>query len=463
MYRWFFSFFLFLNGALYGQTIQWETVVYDSTTWNYRVPDASTPASWYQANFDASSWANGIGGFGFGDNDDNTVIPTNSASVYIRKNFQILDVSSIQAFVLNMDYDDGFVAYLNGVEIARNGIAPGIPNFNSLASISHEAKLYQNQQPDQFVFNALQVQTLLHSGNNILAVEVHNQTTNSADFSCRPFLSVATFNSTPSNYPTPSWFVAPAVFTSSNLPIVVLNTNGITIPDEPKIDGFMGIIYNGPGQLNALSNPFNEFYGQIAIERRGSSSGGFPQQSYGLETRGPDSVNYDVSLFDWPADNDWVLYAPYTDKAMMRNVLTYHLGNEMGRWAPRTQFCEVILNGTYIGVYVLIEKIKTNPGRVAIDPLTYTDTLNNQLTGGYIVKIDKTTAGGVIAWTSPYTCQAPGTGPITYQLHDPSIDLIHPLQKAYIQDYITDWENALKSPNFQDPQLGFRPYMDIAS
>lgn len=252
-------------------------------------------------------------------------------------------------------------------------------------------------------------------------------------------------------------------FTSSTLPIVVIDTDGIVIPDEPKIDALMGIINNGPGQINQLSDNYNEFYGQIAIEKRGSSSGNFPQQSYGLETRGPDSVNYNVSLFDWPADNDWILYAPYTDKAFLRNVLTYKLGNEMGRWAPRTQFCEVVLNGNYIGVYVLLERIKTNPGRVPIDPLLYTDTLDNHLTGGYIVKVDKTTAGGVVAWTSPYTCQAPGTGPIRFQLHDPSIDTIHPLQKAYIQDYITDWEVALKSSNFTDPSTGYKPYIDVGS
>ena len=251
--------------------------------------------------------------------------------------------------------------------------------------------------------------------------------------------------------------------TSSNLPIVVIDTDGVPIPDEPKIDGFMGIINNGPGQLNQITDDFNEFYGQIGIEKRGSSSNGFPQKSYGLETRGPDSVNYNVSLFDWPSDNDWILYAPYTDKAMLRNVLTYKLGNELGQWAPRTQFCEVVLNGQYIGVYVLMERIKTNPGRVNIDQLLYEDTLDNHITGGYIVKIDKTTAGGVIAWTSPYLCQSPGTGPIKYQMHDPDIYQMHSSQLNYIENYITDWEDALKSPNFTDPVVGYKPYIDVGS
>jgi hypothetical protein len=257
--------------------------------------------------------------------------------------------------------------------------------------------------------------------------------------------------------------VPPFILTSSNLPIVVLDTYNVDIPDEPKIDGTMGIIFNGDNQMNYLSDPYNEFYGQIAIEKRGSSSNSFPMKSYGLETRGPDSVNYNVSLFDWPSDNDWILYAPYTDKSLIRNVLTYDLGRQMGQYAPRTKLCEVILNGSYIGVYVLMERIKINPGRVNVDQLNYTDTLNNELTGGYIIKVDKTTSGGVIAWTSPYTAQAPSTGPMYYQMHDPELDALHPDQFNYIKTYVNNWETALKGVNFANPQIGFRAFSDELS
>ena len=252
-------------------------------------------------------------------------------------------------------------------------------------------------------------------------------------------------------------------FTNSSLPIVVIDTDNLPIPDEPKITAHMGIIYNGPGQINQLSDSFNLYNGNIGIETRGSSSAMFPQQSYGLETRYPDSSNLNVSLFGWPPDNDFILHAPYTDKSLMRNALTYKLGNELGRWAPRTQFCEVILNGTYIGVYVLMERIKQNPGRVNINKLNVEDTLGNELTGGYIVKIDKTTGGGEIAWTSPYLSQAPGFGQIEFQLHDPPLIELHPLQKAYIQDFITDWEIALKISSFTNPISGYKAYIDVLS
>ena len=448
----------------HSQVHHWETIVKDNSSWYYQVPTAASSPEWITPSFTVNSWFQGAGGFGFGDGDDNTIIPSSSVSVYTRIEFTIANLNQIVALALHFDYDDGFVAYLNGVEVARNGLfGTGQPTYNQLATISHEAKLYQNQQPDQLIFNQNQLNGLLVNGTNVFCVEVHNQLANSADFTCRNFLSIGVNNPSITYGPIPSWFTPPFMLTSSNLPIVVLDTYNVDIPDEPKIDGTMGIIFNGDNQMNFLSDPFNEFYGQIAIEKRGSSSNSFPMKSYGLETRGPDSVNYNVSLFDWPSDNDWILYAPYTDKAMIRNVLTYDLGRQMGQYAPRTKLCEVILNGSYIGVYVLMERIKINPGRVNVDPLLYSDTLDNHLTGGYIIKIDKTTAGGVIAWTSPYTAQAPSTGPIYYQLHDPDISELHPLQLNYIHNYVDNWETVLKSTNFANPQTGFRAFSDELS
>lgn len=459
--------FLFLSllfSVAHSQVHHWETIVKDNSTWYYQVPTSASSPEWITPSFTVNSWLQGNGGFGYGDGDDNTILPSTAVSVYTRVEFNIANINQIVAMALHFDYDDGFVAYLNGVEVARNGLSgTGQPAYNQLASISHEAKLYQNQLPDQVVFNQNQLAGLLTNGTNVFCVEVHNQLTNSTDFTCRNFLSVGVNNPSITYGPIPTWFVPPFILTSSNLPIVVLDTYNVDIPDEPKIDGTMGIIFNGDNQMNYLSDPYNEFYGQIAIEKRGSSSNSFPMKSYGLETRGPDSVNYNVSLFDWPSDNDWILYAPYTDKSLIRNVLTYDLGRQMGQYAPRTKLCEVILNGSYIGVYVLMERIKINPGRVNVDQLNYTDTLNNELTGGYIIKVDKTTSGGVIAWTSPYTAQAPSTGPMYYQMHDPELDALHPDQFNYIKNYVNNWETALKGVNFANPQIGFRAFSDEQS
>ena len=67
-----------------------------------------------------------------------------------------------------------------------------------------------------------------------------------------------------------------------------------------------------------------------------------------------------------PEENDWVLYAPWQDKTMIRNVLAYQLSNDMGRYASRTRYVELYLNGDYQGIYVLMEKIKRDNDRVNI-------------------------------------------------------------------------------------------------
>ncbi len=445
-----------------AQVNHWEMVVSDNGSWKYCIPNANTPTNWTSPGFDDSGWLSGPGGFGFGDNDDNTLIANTSISVFHRKSFTISDTSLLIKMMFAMDYDDGFIAYLNGTVIAYRNLDLA-SSWNSFASASHEAVMFSGGQPDKFIFSKAQLTTLLVQGTNTLCVQTHNNSLNSNDLTSRAFLMVGIEDTTQTYSPTPGWFTPPVDLFESNLPIVVVNTNFVSIPDEPKIDAVMGIINNPNPSLNHINDPFNEFYGQIRIERRGSSSNNFPAKSYGLETNGPNLINYNVSLFDWPADNDWILYAPYTDKAMMRNILTYQWGRSMGHFAPRTQLCELILNNEYMGVYVLMERIKANPGRVPIDPLAYSDTLDNALTGGYILKVDKTTAGGVVAWNSPYPSAAPGTATVGIQLHDPELDTIHPLQLNYIQTFFTAFENALAGPNFNNPQTGYAPYIDVLS
>jgi hypothetical protein len=447
-----------------AQVNHWEMVVSDNDSWNYIIPDATTSSTWYDSSFNASSWSVGVGGFGYGDNDDNTIIPNNSSSIYFRKNFIIQDIQSIKKLMLAIDYDDGFIAYLNGNLLVSRNLPPGgQPQWNTLATASHEAVLYSGGQPDKFYFSEIEFSTLLVQGANTLSIAIFNNTVNSNDLTGRCFLLAGIADTSQTYFNPPVWFTPPVDLYASNLPIVVVNTNFNSIPDEPKIDATMGIIYQHNGDTNYLADPFNEFYGQIRIERRGSSSNTFPAKSYGLETNGPNELNYNASIFDWPADNDWILYAPYTDKAMIRNVLTYQWGRDMGNYAPRTKLCELILNNEYMGVYVFMERIKSNPGRVPIDKLTYEDTMDNHLTGGYILKVDKTTAGGVIAWPSPYPPASPGAGTIGIQLHDPEIDTIHPLQLAYIQSYFTAFENALAGVDYTDPVLGYAPFINTTS
>ncbi|MCH8903959.1 MAG: CotH kinase family protein, partial [Bacteroidetes bacterium] len=252
-------------------------------------------------------------------------------------------------------------------------------------------------------------------------------------------------------------------FTSSNLPIIILNTSGQAIPDDPRIIAQMGIIYKGAGQINLLTDPMNHYNGQISIETRGSSSQFFPKKSYSLETQNPDTTNNNVSLFGMPPENDWILYAPYSDKSLIRNILTYKLSNDMGRYASRTQLCEVVLNGSYQGVYVFMEKIKRDAGRVNIAMLTNIDTTGDQLTGGYIIKVDKYTGGGGGGWTSPHLPYNGAWQTLNYQFHYPKDDTIMPIQEYYIEKIITDWEDVMATSSYGDPVTGYSKYIDVGS
>lgn len=244
-------------------------------------------------------------------------------------------------------------------------------------------------------------------------------------------------------------------FTSSNLPLVVINTNGQQIIDDPKIIADMGIIWNDAGKRNSLSDPKNNYNGKIGIEIRGSSSQYFfPKKSYGVETKSNSLVTTDFSLLGMPEENDWILYAPYTDKTMIRDVLTYTLDASFGHWSPRCRFVELFLNGNYEGVYVLMEKIKRNKNRVDIAKLTTTDNTGVDLTGGYIIKIDKITGSSGAGWYSSYSNVAGNT---YYQYDYPKPDVITTPQRTYIQNYTRSMETAL----YQEKFTGTGSYHDF--
>ena len=165
----------------------------------------------------------------------------------------------------------------------------------------------------------------------------------------------------------------------------------------------MGIIYNGPGVRNNLTDPFNNYNGKVGIETRGHSSQMFPMKAYGFELRDTAGNSVNKSILGMPKESDWILYAPYTDKTLMRNFLAYTLSRQMGHWAAHCQFVEVVLNGDYIGVYVLMEKIKRNANRVNIVKMDNTIISGDEVTGGYIFSLDKDPNAWISRFPPPYS------------------------------------------------------------
>jgi hypothetical protein len=430
----------------------WESCVVENQTWKYFTPSADIPG-WQLTTFNDASWPSGQGGMGFGDGDDLTIIPTTAVCVYMRKTFNIIDTSVINSVLFAMDYDDGFVAYLNGVEIARANMV-GTPSWNTLASASHEAQLYQNFQPLIFSLTQNTINTLLKNGTNVLCIETHNNTIASTDLTSRPALVLGLTNATINYLPTPPWFYAPTNL-YTNLPIVTINTLNQTIMDDPRIVCEMGIINNGIGQMNCIDDPYNNYNGKISIEYRGSSSQMFPKKQYGFSTLNNLGIDSSASLLNMPSESDWVLLNPYTDKTFMRDVLIHTLAREMNWYSSRTEFVELMIDGQYQGVYVLMEKIKRDDERVDIAKLTNTANNGDSVTGGYICKVDWSTGNSGGFWSSFLG--------LNFQNHEPKWNEITTQQQIYLENHINTFETALSGPNSTNANIGYRKFLNVFS
>lgn len=249
---------------------------------------------------------------------------------------------------------------------------------------------------------------------------------------------------------------------SSNLPICIIDTRGKTIANEPKILAHMKIIDNGPGKTNRVKDLKFNYNNFIAIEIRGNSSQFYPQKQYGIELRDSSTGDdLDAPIMGMPAEEDWILYAPYNDISMLRNVLTYHLWNNMGHWGPRTRFCEVILNNEYVGIYIMMESIKRGSDRVDIAKLSPEDTAARDITGGYIMKIDKKNNASDLSFISKV--KSTTNLDITWLYHYPESDDIKPNQQNYIRSFIDTVELAIASAGFADPKNGYRKYISVNS
>ncbi|MBP8823834.1 MAG: CotH kinase family protein [Flavobacteriales bacterium] len=257
---------------------------------------------------------------------------------------------------------------------------------------------------------------------------------------------------------------SPFHLASSNLPIVLINTNGQAIPNDVKITAFMGIVDNGAGNLNHPGDPYTDYGGDIGIEVRGNTSDWLsPKKSYSVELRDAFGEDLDAPLLGMPAESDWTLLASYFDKSLLNNTLTFHLARAMGRYAPRTRDVEVVLNGEYLGVFNFVERIKRGPHRVDIAKLQPDETFGDDLTGGYILSVDRDN-GPVNGFASPFPPAESGNGQTTYFEHRyPKGEDLAPEQRAYIQAYVDSFETALHGPSFTDSATGYQAYADVGS
>ncbi|MBF4467015.1 CotH kinase family protein [Flavobacterium sp. LC2016-12] len=256
-------------------------------------------------------------------------------------------------------------------------------------------------------------------------------------------------------------------FTDSNLPIIIINTdiNPATnlpteIPDDPKVLASMKIIKRPDGTRNYLTDSSNESYldynGRIGIELRGSTSQLLPKKPYGFTTlKANNTSNNNVSLLGMPSENDWILNSLAYDPSCIRDYISYNLSRQIGDYATRTVYCEVIINNVYQGLYILQEKIKSNINRVNVIKMADSDNTLPNVSGGYITKSDKTTGGDPIAWT-----MASYNGTVDFIHELPKPENITTQQNAYIYTQFNSLESNASSHN-TDLATGYSSIIDV--
>ena len=244
------------------------------------------------------------------------------------------------------------------------------------------------------------------------------------------------------------------------IPHVQINTLNKEIVDEPKISSKMII----------TKDSMILYDGNIGIEYRGSSSQLFDKKSYGFETWDEENEDMDYPLLGFPEEEDWIFYGPYSDKTLIRNKLIYDLSNQIGRYASRTKFCELTINNQYMGVYVFMEKLKRDKNRIAIKKLENDDLDSINISGGYIIKVDKSddengeqVYNDFNAFISNYKPNYATYQSIWFNYEYPKPKDIHNEQKQYINSYFDNFERALSGINFKDSLSGYRKYIDVES
>lgn len=483
-----------------------------------------------------------------------TQIPEGNHAVFVRIPFQVDDIAAVEQLTLGMKFDNGFVAYLNGVKVAQ-GNAPDNADW---ATFLDSAGPSDGEALEYVDFNLTGSVDLLVEGENILAVHGLNYIAGDiSDMLISPQMraAIATGQSQAGFFlePTPgatngdpaaglvsfsrdggivsgetvveltppnetatirytidgsdptaasTEYIGPIAVSnsqqirarafedglepgpitqtnfigladdvkefSSNLPIVIVDSYGtrLTTAGDPR-ETFSVVVDVDQQTDRATITGEADYTGRAGMRVRGRSSAGFSKKQYKFETQDEYGNDRNVSLLGMPSESDWVLHAPYTDKSLMRNFITYRMWEELGYWSPRTQFVEVFLNidgddqvsydDDYVGVYVLMEGIKAGDDRIDVTPPEDSENLE-EITGGFLLELGNADSANNFTTTgSPQS--------MAHYFHDPRKAELTTVQRQWMEEYVEAFETALYSDTFADPETGahFFDYIDVDS
>ncbi|WP_111670543.1 CotH kinase family protein [Algoriphagus litoralis] len=278
----------------------------------------------------------------------------------------------------------------------------------------------------------------------------------------------------------------------SELPYLVIDTQGREIPYEPGTSARMKIYQ----QKKLIQEE------TIDLEYRGKTSFRLSdKKGFNFETVDEVGEGVDVAFFGMPAEEDWRLIGHVVnlnekylwDQSLIYNHVGYEFSRKIGKYASRGQLVEVEVNGEYMGVYYFCEKIKRDSKRIDIKSLNASST---NLSGGYILKIDKSDAGPehdgkplsyflnnwdddarytafnsfrsefdifqqaltIPAYQAPYHSQQYLETYFNYEY--PKAEDITADQKEYIASYMKEFETALISDDFETAERTYTAFID---
>lgn len=248
---------------------------------------------------------------------------------------------------------------------------------------------------------------------------------------------------------------------SSDIPLILINSFSDEITDGEKELASMCLINDEFSEINYLQSSDKQFL-EILINKRGSTSLSFRKNSYGFHVIDDFHNTKDFRIFDMPEDHNWILYAPYIDRSLIRNSLAYKIAGKMGRYAPRSFFVEVFVNNvspkfsivSYHGLYMMTERIKWSENRVNITKIKPDDNNEPEISGGYIFKKDRISVEDESFQT------ARGT---EFAFVRPTQEHITSEQRIWLTEYIEKFEHCLFSENFNNPDSGYTKYIDTDS
>ncbi|MEN9677274.1 MAG: hypothetical protein RIS76_3170 [Verrucomicrobiota bacterium] len=260
---------------------------------------------------------------------------------------------------------------------------------------------------------------------------------------------------------------APVVAFTSDLPVLLIHHFDRGRPSA-NTDTYASIQLYEP-DTNGVTSLTNlpSLTSRAIVAARGSSTEGNSKVSLKVEFQDELGFGRPVELLGMPADPDWVLYAPNNfEPILIHNPFAHQLSRDIGRYSPRTRFVEVYLvqkglgpvaQSSYFGIYVLEEKIKLDGKRVDAPKLFSGQTQLPDISGGYLMKIDRPDPGdgGFFAANQGILYVSPKEEEI--------VQPDRTAQRNYLQNYMDGFGNALYGENYRDPVQGYRAYVDVGS